>query len=227
MGIGCECADALFWGKFFIPMKSTLFGFRLAVIGCLLASSVVFSSCDKEEVTPVPEVNAYTLSLECAYLKAVTPNPRCFVDLDKGVAYTLAEASAHAADIDFVWHYYGNSAYYLRSPLSNIFSTASDGYDAEDLFAGWPARSATLIEYDASFSKADFEAVTNTTELTAFLAANQEPIQEEATFDGTSTTAGRMFTFETNLKKRGAFLVTANSTNSNGGSATITIKVTP
>jgi hypothetical protein len=36
-----------------------------------------------------------------------------------------------------------------------------------------------------------------------------------------------MFTFETNLKKRGAFLVTANSTNSNGGSATITIKVAP
>jgi hypothetical protein len=47
------------------------------------------------------------------------------------------------------------------------------------------------------------------------------------TFDGTSTTFARVFVFETNLKKRGAFIVNTNDVDSNGGRANITIRVEP
>ena len=72
----------------------------------LMALTMLFASCKKtEEVTPVasPDVKTYSFDINMAYLTTVNANPACFIDLDKGVVYTVPIAPLVSMGRDTSW----------------------------------------------------------------------------------------------------------------------------
>ena len=196
----------------------------------LMALTMLFASCKKtEEVTPVasPDVKTYSFDINMAYLTTVDANPSCFIDLDKGVAYTVQAAKTHASEIDLVWHYYGGGQCYLNIPNNNIFSITTNGFSIGDLgFGDWSVRNSGLLEYSTRLSKGQVSGIKTVANLTEFIK-NDLPIQPQIVFDGTSDTYAKVYTFETGAKKRGVLIANSNVFDSNGGRANITVKIEP
>ncbi len=201
------------------------------VLASIVATSLIFMGCPaKTETPPVtasPEFNTYTLDLEMAYSTAINPNPKCFIDLDKGVVYDVQTAAAHAADIDIVWTFTDNSLMYLSSIAQNQFSTASDGFNATSLgYGNWSVRNHCIIGYGGSLAKSEFSGIKTRDELYYSISNSLQYVHSDYQyFDGSLNTFTNVYVFETNLQKRGGFIVNSNNTNSNGGRANITIKV--
>ena len=205
----------------------------------LLASFIIvaftFMGCpNKKDDVIEPTIiqpKTYTINFEMAYKTTVNANPKCFIDFDNGKVYDVQTAPAHAADIDAVWVYEnGNSdAMYLFSMNQNMFSTATDGFNAGELGLGnWAVRSNCILEYKGSLAKGDITGAKSVDDLKALIkSALDFSSLNFQTFDGTSSTFAKVYVFETNRQKRGAFIVNSNSADSNGGRANITIRVEP
>ena len=200
----------------------------------LLAVAFMFMGCPNKQddtvTTTLPEPKTYTLNVECAYKTTVTPNPSCFIDLDKGVVYNIQNAAAYAADIDLVWVYRGyDTQFYLWALNTNSFSVATNGFNAGELGLGnWSVRNNCILDYSGSLAKGAITSAKTAEDLKALIKSKLDFYTGNFTeFDGTSSTFAKVFVFETNNKKRGAFIVNSNSTDSNGGRANITIRVEP
>jgi hypothetical protein len=198
------------------------------IIALAFLATILSSSCKKDTTTTVsPDVKTYTFDINMAYKTTVNPNPACFIDVDKGVVYSVQTAPAHAADIDLLWYAYSSTQFYLNIPNANIFSIGADGFDAGSFgFGNWSVRNSGFVDYSTTLTKGGFANVKTVADLTTFIK-NNAPIQEEAVFDGTAATFAKVYIFETGAKKHGIIIVNSNSTDSNGGRANITVKVEP
>ena len=79
-----------------------------------------------------------------------------------------------------------------------------------------------------SLAKGDITGAKNLADLKGLIKSGLDFTSSRfETFDNKSNTFARVFVFETNLKKRGAFIVNANDIDSNGGRANITVRVEP
>ncbi len=205
--------------------------FKPLFLASIIATSFMFMGCPAkiDDPTTTPDINTFTISFEMAYKTTVNANPKCFIDFDKGMVYDVQNAPPHAADIDAVWTFEnGNSnAMYLFSMVQNQFSTASNGFNAGELGLGnWSVRNNCILEYDGHLAKGQVTDLKTAADLKALVKSSLDfSTSDFETFDGTSATFAKIYTFETNLKKRGAFIVNSNDTDSNGGRANITIKI--
>ena len=199
------------------------------IAASLMAITMLCASCTKTpDVTPPsPDVKSFTFDIDMAYLTTSNANPACFIDLDKGLVYTVQAAKTHASEIDLVWHYYGGGQCYLQIPNNNIFSIVTDGFGIGELgFGDWSVRNGGLLEYSTSLSKGQVAGIKTVANLTEFIK-DDLPIQPQILFDGTSSTYAKVYTFETGAKKRGVLIANSNTVDSNGGRANITIKIEP
>ena len=198
----------------------------------LIGSTLFTASCKKEETTTTddssPAVKTHTFNIELAYKTTVNANPKCFIDLDAGIAYNVQEAPAHAAEIDLVWFAYNLDQLYLYRPNSAyLFSLHQDGFEIGSLgFGTWSVRNTGLLEYSTSLSKGQVANIKTVANLTTFMKEDL-PIQEQIEFNGDSNTFAKVYTFETGQKKRGVLIANSNSYDSNGGRANITVKIQP
>jgi hypothetical protein len=198
-------------------LLASLLTYSLFSVGCIKKEEVV--------VEPIPDLNTFTFDIQMAYKTTVNPNPKCFIDLDKGVAYDVATAPAHAAEIDLVWHYYGFDQCYLDIPNDNIFSVATDGFDIGELgFGNWSVRNSGVVDNSSTLSKGQVTNIKTAADLTTFLNGKY-PIQSEIIFDGSSNTYASVFMFETGQRKKGVLIANSNAYDSNGGRANITVKI--
>ena len=203
--------------------------FKTFFASLLIGSTLFTASCKKEETTITddsqPTVKTHTFNIELAYKTTVNANPKCFIDLDAGIAYNIQEAPAHAADIDLVWFYYGADQLYLYKPNANIFSITTDGFDIGSLgFGNWSVRNSGLLEYSLTLSKGQVANIKTVANLTDFIK-DDLPIQSQIEFNGDANTFAKVYTFETGQKKRGVLIANSNSYDSNGGRANITVKI--
>jgi hypothetical protein len=203
-------------------LLASLLTYSLFSVGCI----------KKEEAVVEPAViapNTYTLNFELALTTVATPNPKCFIDLDKGMVYDIQTAPAHAADIDLVWVCNNANEYFLNAPNVSYFSVYTNGFNQGELgMANWAVRNSCVISYMGSLAKGAITGAKSVADLKALIKSGLDSASSRfETFDGLSQTTARVFVFETSLKKRGAFIVNNNTVNSNGGLANITIRVEP
>jgi hypothetical protein len=204
---------------------------NIKILFASLIIGLTVSSCKKTDDTVVttdsPAVTTNTFNIELAYKTTVNANPKCFLDLDKGIAYNVQEAPAHAAEIDLVWLCYSSNQLYLYKPSANIFSIINDGFSIGTLgFGNWSVRNNGLLEYSTSLSKGQVANIKTVADLTTFIK-DDLPIQEQIEFNGDSDTFAKVYIFETGQKKRGVLIANSNSYDSNGGRANITVKIQP
>jgi hypothetical protein len=198
-----------------------------------LLFGLTLSSCVKKETiddpTTNPDINTFTVDFELAYTKAGTPNAKCFIDFDKGIAYTIQDAVSHASEIDAVWHWRGQSYYDMAVPYNNgsddfYWLLDSAGFEGADLFAGWSVRNNGKLDRQSDLIKKQITDLTTNAALTT-LYNNSLVSGSNDDFDGLSATLDKPYAFETGAQKKGFFIVNSVTTNSNGGRANITIKI--
>jgi hypothetical protein len=205
---------------------------KILFASLLVACTLLNTGCKKDDpAATAPEAKTFTFDVECAHRTNTTPNAKCFIDFDGGQAYTIQEAPAHAAEIDAIWVYYGyDTQFYLYAPnYSSLIATGSNAFDAGSLGMGsWSVRKGCLLEDAAGMGKGEITGVKTVPELKTLIDAHLNNVSLNfMPFDGTSQTFARVYVFETSGKKRGAFVVNSNSTDSNGGHANITVKIEP
>lgn len=198
----------------------------------LLATVFIFMGCTKQlddPTTPTSDINTFTVSFELAFKKATTPNAKCFIDFDKGVAYGIQEAASHASEIDAVWHWRTQSYYDITVPYNSgsddfYWGLDAAGFEAADLFNGWSVRNNGKLDRQSGTTKKQITDITTSAALLT-LYNNSLVSGSNDDFDGLSATIDTPYAFETGAQKKGFFIVNSCTTNSNGGVANITIKI--
>ncbi|WP_375559589.1 hypothetical protein ACE193_17895 [Bernardetia sp. OM2101] len=150
-----------------------------------------------------------------------------FLDANTGIVYTIANARANAAKVDMA---------YLQGSASNnqgaVIGSLSDA-SVESVFStndgSWSTRNNTRFK-NTSLSEANFNAITDGSELTAAYAAGTEPdVVNGNQSEGSASrvnqlTAGKVFAFRTTAGKDGlAYVVSVDAGNT--GTITLNVKI--
>ena len=202
----------------------------------ILALSAVLISCsgDDNDNNEVPAtinspVLVFSGTLEMAYLKSQSADPKCFLDLITGKVYKVSEGAANRSNIDLTW---GSRAMtpsqkYLVSPDDDfIFFTnggSPDLWQDFSLYAGWSTRN--VVRY-WDFSNSNFDAVQTNADFDAFTDGITATLPYVA-FEGTQSQLQRSILFETSRGEEhyiGVLKFTASNVNARTANYTIKLR---
>ncbi len=117
------------------------------------------------------------------------PNPKAFLDLDNGVVYDVSTAPAHAVDIDLIWTLSsGGNIICSPSQYEAPSSGTSPNFQEGVLFAKWTQRNQTIIAYKSSQTVADFDAITNSSQMQVLIDQFNMPFSQYQILNCTSAT---------------------------------------
>lgn len=210
---------------------------RLVFFCALIALPLVVISCKKEKnpatptptnPTPEPMLVHKIDTVMLAYNTSTQTDPICFFDFDAGTSFSVSDAPANAASIDFV--------YVLRYAAANDPMFISIGnFDGQP---GYPISSwnkttlgiGTFATYNhtamwnapSAVTTASFDAMTKKSELTAAIGTGPAEGFDNVTIDPTKV--GNIYQFRTQQGKLGLFKV-LDSQNGSSGYAIIDIKM--
>ncbi|GEP51779.1 hypothetical protein FNO01nite_24510 [Flavobacterium noncentrifugens] len=202
----------------------------------MLALSAILISCSSDDsdntevsVTINSPVLVFSGTIEMAYLKSQSADPKCFLDLTTGKVYKVSEGAANTGNIDLTW---GSRAMtpdqkYLVSPDDDfIFFTnggSADLWQDFSLYAGWNARN--IVRY-WDFSKTNFDAVQTNADFDAFAEGINATLPYVA-FEGTQSQLQRPILFETSRGEKhyiGVLKFTASNVNARTANYTIKLR---
>jgi hypothetical protein len=130
-------------------------------------------SCTKSTTnSDVLGINTFSGKMECVWDESVAPNPKAFLDLDKGMVYDKTSAPLHASEIDLIWTECSGGSI-IQAPNIAFYapsSSTSPGFQEGTLFTGWNQRNQTGIDHISSQTVAQFTAITNNEELLALIS---------------------------------------------------------
>jgi hypothetical protein len=160
----------------------------------------------------------FTVTVDLALSTSTQTDPKCFLDLDEGVAYRVSEANAKASVIDVVYarSFQASSFYYLES-IGNFESTPFAGPEWNKTTLGINTFSnfnyTSLYDYpSADITATQFSNFTTVSQLKSiayYYGGNGISI-----LDGTEI--GNVFAFKTQQNKQGVFKVINAQAGSNG-----------
>lgn len=152
-----------------------------------------------------------------------------FLDANSGLVYKQADAKSNSAKIDMAYLQGSVSAgqgAVIGSPVDNsiafVFNNATSGVQT------WATKNATRFK-DTALSEANFNAVTDGSQLTAAFAAGTQPNNDGTTIEGAKSrvnqlTAGKVFAFQTAAGKTGLVYVVSVAAGETG-SIRLNVKV--
>ncbi len=158
-----------------------------------------------------------TAKIYPAWNAATDPDPKCFVDLDKGTVYSVTTAPAHSAEIDFYWStrpFYSDGL--LCSPDESIANIGADMQYARDLKINtWMQQNRTLVARSNTLTIAGFDAVKTVPQLLLQWNRDRPYLPYEA-FVASAENGSHIYVFETAQHKRGLLKFTGALFGANG-----------
>jgi hypothetical protein len=192
----------------------------------LIMASVLIGtiSCTKKRTDNTSDttgIKTFTGQMQCLWNETVSPNPKAFLDIDNGIVYDVNTAPAHAKDIDLIWSECSGGSI-IQSPNEYYDAFAPSGavnFLTANLFANWNQRNQTIIDYLSSQTVADYNAITNNTQLLALIGDKFSASSAEFDFmECTNEHFNRIFYVETTtagVKKRGYIHFTSGQKGNN------------
>jgi hypothetical protein len=136
----------------------------------MLAISI--HSCTKSTTnTDVLGINTFSGRMECLWDESKAPNPKAFLDIDKGMVYDKTTAPLYASEIDMIWTESSGGSI-IQAPNISIYApstSSSPGFQEGTLFVSWNQRNQTGISHISSQTVAQYNAVTNNAELLSLI----------------------------------------------------------
>lgn len=178
----------------------------------------IMASCKRSTTTENNTIKVYSGKLYNAHDPSSNTNPNCFIDLDKGAVYSVADAKNHASDVDLYW-----VTTWITSTIDQPVISTTDNYNGltggnpyyteNQLFGGWNKRNhTTLNDIDESNMSISFNNIKTVADFEKAVENVSAPFLSGVSFSGTQSQLGRIYYFETNtngVKKRGLLKFTA------------------